>query len=558
MYNLLGKEIRGRFGFPSGVITTNSDVARWMFEHVPQFGFYQGKSTTIEARAGNREDILAQPAPDSLWNAVGYTNPGLEATIEGFRDLREATPSDVFLMAQIGESTGEKFAHCVAEFEAAGDVADGYEINVSCPHADKGGILIGSDPDSVRSITAATRRATKKPIIVKLNAGVRGLEEIAAAAADGGADALSAINTIGGPNPELSNQFGGLSGAAIFPTTLDAIARLRRVVSLPIIAMGGIRGAGNIRRLEAIDPALFYAIGTALGGLDSEEIREYFRLLEKDLAEGTDLATGMTLNRMLMEYHPFVVSEIDVYSDTVRVIKFHERLDADVEVGQFVFFKVGNTDSKPFSVAANRDRLELLVRNVGPMTGNACRLNINDVVRIRGPYGHSFSLPEDRVAVLVGAGVGIAPVHHAAQIHPGPKRIFIGAVTADELVYLDSFRKLGEVSVSTDDGSAGHQGYISELVEKALAGEELKDPVFLNCGPELAMKALDEVERKYAPAEDIFHVVERYTSCGIGICGKCSIESGERTCVDGPVLSAATFTPGQSHRDLTGKRVRYD
>lgn len=557
MYNLLGKEIRGRFGFPSGVITTNSDVARWMFDHVPQFGFYQGKSTTIEPRAGNREDILAQPTPDSLWNAVGYTNPGLKATIEGFGDLREATPSDVFLMAQIGESSEETFTHCVAEFEAAGDIADGYEVNVSCPHADKGGILIGSDPDSVRSITAATRRATKKPIIVKLNAGVSGLEEIAVAAVEGGADALSAINTIGGPNPELSNQFGGLSGAAIFPATVDAITRLRRVVDLPIIAMGGIRGAGDIRRLEAIDPRLFFAIGTALGGLDSLEIQEYFQRLEIDLAEGTDSATELTLNRMLMEYQPFVVSGIDVYSDTVRVIKFHDRLDAEVEVGQFVFFKVGNTDSKPFSVAANKDRLELLVRDVGPMTHRACQLHVNDVVRIRGPYGHSFSLPDDRLVVFVGAGVGIAPVHYAAQIHPGPKRIFIGAVTADELAYLDSFRELGATSVSTDDGSAGFEGYIADLVKKALAEEDLKDPVFLNCGPELAMRALDEVERRYAPPEDIFHVVERYTSCGIGICGKCSIDSGERSCVDGPVHSAATFRPGVSHRDLTGKKIRY-
>jgi len=197
------------------------------------------------------------------------------------------------------------------------------------------------------------------------------------------------------------------------------------------------------------------------------------------------------------------------------------------------------------------------VRNVGPMTAKACQLNVNDVVRIRGPYGCGFSLPEDRLVVLVGAGVGIAPVHHAAQIHHGPKRIFIGAVTAGELIYLDSFRELGEVSVSTDDGSAGHRGYIAELVEKALAEEELKEPVFLNCGPEPAMRALDEVERKYAPPEDIFHVVERYTSCGIGICGKCSIPSGERSCVDGPVHSAATFTPGVSHRDLTGKKVWY-
>jgi dihydroorotate dehydrogenase (NAD+) catalytic subunit len=558
MYNLLGKEIRGRFGFPSGVITTNSDIARYMFEHVPQFGFYQGKSTTIDPTVGNREDILTQPTPDSMWNAVGYTNPGLEATVEGFRELRDAAPPDVFLMAQVGESTEEKFAHSVDAFERAGDIADGYEINVSCPHAAKGGILIGSNPESVRSITAATRRATRKPIIVKLNAGVKAFEAVASAAVEGGADAISAINTLGGANPELSNQFGGLSGAAIFPATLDAVRRLRRVTDVPIIAMGGIRGAGDIRRLEEIDRSLFYAIGTALGGLTSDEIQEYFRLLEEDLVQGTDLATGMTLNRNLMEYHPFVVKEVVEYGGTVRVIKFYERLDAHVDVGQYVFFKVSNTDSKPFSVADNRVGLELLVRAVGPMTERACRLKVNDVVRIRGPYGHSFSLPTDRTVVLVGAGVGIAPIHFAARNHRGPKRVFIGAVTAEELSYWDSFREAGEVQVSTDDGTAGHRGYIHQLVEKALADDPVHNPVFLNCGPELAMKALDAVERSYAPPEDIFHIIERYTSCGVGICGKCATPSGLRSCIDGPAFSAAEFTPGVYERDLTGRKVYFD
>lgn len=557
MYNLLGKDIRGRFGFPSGVITTNSDIARYMFEHIPQFGFYQGKSTTIEPTVGNREDILTQPTPDSMWNAVGYTNPGLEATVEGFRELRDAAPTDVFLMAQVGESTEEKFAHCVDAFEQAGDIADGYEINVSCPHAAKGGILIGSDPESVRSITAATRKATRKPIIVKLNAGVKDFEGVALAAVEGGADAISAINTLGGPNPELSNQFGGLSGAAIFPATLDAVRRLRQVTAVPIIAMGGIRGAGDIRRLEEIDRSLFYAIGTALGGLRSEEIREYFQLLERDLAQGTDLATGMTLSRNLMEYHPFVVKEVVEYGDTVRVIKFHERLDAKVDVGQYVFFKVSNTDSKPFSVADNREGLELLVRAVGPMTERACRLKVNDVVRIRGPYGHSFTLPTDRTVVLVGAGVGIAPIHFAARNHPGPKRVFIGAVTAEELSYRESFQEAGQVQVSTDDGSAGHKGYIHQLVEKAMEEDPVESPVFLNCGPELAMKALDAVERRHAPLKDIFHIIERYTSCGVGICGKCATPSGLRSCIDGPAFSAAEFTPGVYERDLTGKKVYF-
>jgi len=557
MYNLLGKEIRGRFGFPSGVITTNSDIARYMFEHVPQFGFYQGKSTTIEPTVGNREDILTQPTPDSMWNAVGYTNPGLDATVEGFRELRETTPGDVFLMAQIGESTEERFSHAVDAFEAAGDIVDGYEINVSCPHATRGGILIGSNPESVRSITAATRKATKKPVIVKLNAGVKDFEAIGVAAVEGGADALSAINTLGGPNPELSNQFGGLSGAAIFPATLDAIRRLRRVTDVPIIAMGGIRGAGDIRRLEEIDPDLFYAIGTALGGMNSEQIRAYFQLLERDLLEGTDVATGLTLNRDLMHYHPFVVKEIVEYGDTVRVIKFHERLDADVDVGQYVFFKVSNTDSKPFSVADNRDGLELLVRAVGPMTERACQLKVNDVVRVRGPYGHRFSLPEDRTVVLVGAGVGIAPIHFAARNHSGPKRVYIGAVTAAELCYWDSFKEVCDVRVSTDDGTAGHHGRIAELVEASLAQDPVENPVFVNCGPELAMEALDAVERRFAPPADIFHIIERYTSCGVGICGKCATPSGHRSCIDGPALSAEIFKPGLYERDLTGRKHYY-
>ncbi len=557
MYNLLGKEIRGRYGFPSGVITTNSDIARWMFEHVPQFGFYQGKSTTIEPLTGNREDILSQPTADSMWNAVGYTNPGLKATIEGFRELRDATPDDVFLMAQIGESSEEAFAHCIDAFEAAGDIADGYEINVSCPHAAKGGILIGSNPSSVRSIVAASRAVTRKPLIVKLNAGVKGLEEIGMGAVEGGADAISAINTLGGPNPELSNQFGGLSGAAIFPATVDAITRLRRVTELPIIAMGGIRGAGEIRVLEAIDPGLFYAIGTALGGLDSEEIVEYFRVLEKDLEEGMDLATEMTLNRRLMDYHPFVVREVVPYGDAIRVIKFRERLEAHVDVGQFVFVKVSNTDSKPFSVSDNGNGLEVLVRAVGPMTERACQLKVNDVVRVRGPYGHRFSLPEDRPVVLVGAGVGIAPIHFAARHHKGPRKAFIGAVTAEELTYWESFREAGHVAVSTDDGTAGFHGRIAELVDQAMQHEPLENPVFLNCGPEPAMAALDAVEKKYAPPEDIFHIVERYTSCGVGICGKCATPSGLRSCIDGPVHSAAEFTPGQWERDLTGKKVYF-
>ncbi len=553
MIEFLGKKVRGRFGLPSGVIATNSDTAGWMIRNIPQIGFFNGKSTTIEPRQGYDEDILTQPAPDSLWNAVGYANPGLEAMVEAFRELKEAFPPDVFLMPQIGESSAESFEHCVTEFDRAGDAVDGIEINLSCPHVEKGGILIGSNPESVHSIVSASRRATGKPLIVKLNAGVHRLEEVALAAVDAGANALSAINSLGGPNPELSNQFGGLSGAQVFPATLETIRKIRGVVDLPFLVMGGIRGAADIRRLDEIDSSFLYAIGSTLGGLDSEQIRQYFHQLEIDLAEGTDLASEMTMSEMMMDYRPFVISETVEYSPTLRLIRFHQNLDA--EVGQFVFLKLGRGLSKPFSVARDRDCLELVVRKVGKMTARSFDLKPNDVVRINGPFGKPFQLPADRLVIFVGAGVGIAPILHAAEHHDGPCRFVIGAVTADELVYLDDFREMGEVAYSTDDGSAGFHGLVTELLDEVLASERPENPCFYTCGPETAIRGVDEIARRYAPPEDIYHLVERMTSCGIGICGKCSIPSGERACVDGPVFTATEFTPGDYMRDKSGAKI---
>lgn len=552
MFSFLGKEVKGPYGFPSGVVATNEDTARWMIQNVPQIGWFVGKSTTIEPREGNPEDIISQPAPDSLWNAVGYANPGLEIMIESFRNLRASVPDDVFLMAQIGEGSEEGFEHAVAEYDRAG-VVDGIELNLSCPHIEKGGILIGGNPEVVSSIVKASRRATGKPLIVKLNAGVSRLEEVAVAAAEAGADALSAINTIGGPNPEISKGFGGLSGGLLFPVTVAAVKRIRSAVSLPIICMGGIRGAADIRLLQEIDPSFYFAIGTALGGLNSEGVKQYFQQLEEDLAAGTDLAAEMTLSEKLMDYTPFVVSGIEEYGESIRLLRFHQSIDAGT--GQFVFLKLGTGYSKPFSVASDRDGLELVVRRIGRMTSKAFELKVNDVVRVRGPYGRRFSFPEDRLVVFVGAGCGIAPVNHAAEHHPGPKRFVLGAVTADELTYLDRLRDLGPVDVSTDDGSMGYKGYVTDLLEQVLEREDVSGACYFNCGPEIAMAGADRVERRFAAEEDIYHLVERVTSCAIGICGKCSIPSGERLCIDGPIFTAARFKPGEYTRDKTGRKI---
>ena len=145
----LGKKIRGRFGFPSGVIATSLDIAVWMYSHIPQLGFYTGKSTTVEPREGYPEEIVAQPNEYCLWNAVGFTNPGLKEMVRSFYSLREILAREIFLMPQIGESSEEPFQCCAEAFDKMGDAIDGIELNLSCPHAQKGGILIGSTAETV-------------------------------------------------------------------------------------------------------------------------------------------------------------------------------------------------------------------------------------------------------------------------------------------------------------------------------------------------------------------------------------------------------------------------
>ena len=550
MYQLLGKDVRGRFGFPSGIIATNADTARRVIENIPQLGWYVGKSTTLEPKLGNTEDILVQPNKDSLRNAVGYTNPGLEATVDEFSRLTELA-DDVFIMPQIGESTEANFEECIARMDHL-DV-DGFELNISCPHADKGGILIGSDPDSAYSMVRAARKRTHKPLVVKLNAGVPDIGSIVKACESAGANAFSLINTLGGSDPELSNRFGGLSGASIYPVTLDTARYVRSITDKPMIVMGGIRGRKQLAELQSIDDNFFFGIGSALSGLDSPELKAYFDRLEDDLKQGKDFAESMTLNRNLMHYEPFIVKDVERLSESLHLIRFYENIDA--RPGQFVFVKTAQ-GSKPFSVANDKDNLELVVRNVGPVSESICSLKPNSSVRIRGPYGKDFTFDKDDKVAFVGAGCGIAPVYHAATHHTGEKIFMLGAKNRDELVYLQDFMDMGPTYIATEDGSSGYEGLITDMMPEVLGAPGDKGYKFFNCGPEKALRRIGWTERQYAKQKDIYHLIERITSCGIGICGKCSTPDGERACVDGPVFDAGRFTPGVYTRDKTGKKVR--
>jgi NAD(P)H-flavin reductase len=264
---------------------------------------------------------------------------------------------------------------------------------------------------------------------------------------------------------------------------------------------------------------------------------------------------AMALNRNLMEYKPFVVRDVVELSDGLRLIRFYQNVEAGP--GQFVFIKLDGKHAKPFSVADDLDGLEIVVRKVGETTSKMFELKRNNVVRVRGPYGKKYSAVNGVHTIYVGAGCGIAPIYHAVQHHRGPKMVFIGAKTAKELVYLDRFMMSSTVVCSTDDGSEGYKGNIAQLLDFYMKQIPKQDSYFFNCGPEVMLKAVDEIERRYTSPDRITHLVERMTSCGISICGKCSIPSGHLACSDGPFFDAVTFRPGEYTRDKTGAKVYF-
>lgn len=180
---------------------------------------------------------------DGLLNAMGLPNPSKEFVDE------IAGLSGKPVIASIFGGTPEEFGEVAGWF--SGKVA-GFELNLSCPHAEGYGAAIGSDPALVEACTRAVSR-TGVPVWVKLTPNVTDITSIGCAAEKGGASALVAINTVkamristGLRRPVLGNRFGGLSGPAVFPVAVRCVYELYEAVDIPIIGCGGVSSADNV------------------------------------------------------------------------------------------------------------------------------------------------------------------------------------------------------------------------------------------------------------------------------------------------------------------------
>lgn len=199
------------------------------------------KSMGLKPRTGYLNPTVVQ-TDCGLLNAMGLPNPGISHFKQEIEQLKIM---NVPILMSIFGFTPKEFVR-VAE-TAARIGAHAIELNVSCPHVKKAGAVIGCDPMLLTEIVNAVKKSVNIPVIVKLTPNVTNIVEIAKAAEDAGADAITAINTVKGMaietetgRPILSNKYGGLSGPAIKPIALRCVFDIYRSVSLPIIGCGGI------------------------------------------------------------------------------------------------------------------------------------------------------------------------------------------------------------------------------------------------------------------------------------------------------------------------------
>ena len=208
------------------------------------------KGTTAQARFGNPTPRIAE-TPSGMLNSVGLQNPGVDAVI------REELPKleKVFHKKAVANISGfsvEEYVECAEKFDAC-DAIGWLEINISCPNVHGGGMSFGTDPREAAKVTAAVKKAVKKPVWIKLTPNVTDIAQVAKACEEEGADAVSMINTILGMRidpktrrPILANTMGGLSGPAVFPVALRMVWQVFEKISIPIVGMGGVASARDV------------------------------------------------------------------------------------------------------------------------------------------------------------------------------------------------------------------------------------------------------------------------------------------------------------------------
>lgn len=248
------------------------------------------------------------------------------------------------------------------------------------------------------------------------------------------------------------------------------------------------------------------------------------------------------------------LEEIREETPTVKTFTVFDPPGAKANPGQFIMVWVPDSGEIPLAVSGVRgDRIEFTVKKRGETTTRLHEFSVEEKIGIRGPYGNGFSELEGK-SLLVGGGYGIAPLRYLYRSSSNLARLTVleGASTGDELLFTEEIQP---ETVTTEDGSRGYSGKVTEPMKKLL-GEENFDKVYA-AGPERMLREVFDLCRKdnlYLEAS-----LERIMKCGIGLCGSCLID-GFRVCQEGPVVDSEKLAEldefGSWERESSGRREK--
>ena len=258
------------------------------------------------------------------------------------------------------------------------------------------------------------------------------------------------------------------------------------------------------------------------------------------------------------------IKEVKVETPNIKTFFFKDRLCSNAKPGQFVMVWIPGVDEIPLSVSGVHPNglASVTVAKVGEATSALHNMRPEDLIGIRGPFGNSFTLSEGKV-LLVAGGTGVIPLAFLAEklVKTSSRIVFlIGAKSKRELLFLNRIKATiskidGKIEVSTEDGSYGVKGKVTELLEQALRNEE-SNMLYL-CGPEpMIRRAFLLAKRRKI---EVQASLERLMRCGIGICGSCAIGKYQ-VCKDGPVFDSGRLEEtmnelGIFKRDFDGSKA---
>jgi len=256
------------------------------------------------------------------------------------------------------------------------------------------------------------------------------------------------------------------------------------------------------------------------------------------------------------------IQDVKEENSTIKTFTFRDKHCAKAKPGQFVMVWVPGVDEVPMSLSSIRaDGVSsITVAEVGEATKAFHQKKVGEVVGVRGPYGNGFGLAGGNV-MIVGGGTGLTPLVPLAEslVRLSSKNVFmVGAKTRDDIFFLDRIGTVVlEVVVTTEDGSYGLKGLVTELAEQNL--EKQSFDMIYACGPEQMMLKMFLLAEQYNTPFQAS--LERYIRCGVGICGSCCM--GEyRICRDGPVFSGEQLGKvrnefGLFKREVDGSKVSF-